>query len=343
MGLQIVWFVIIAIFWTGFFVLEGFDFGVGALHTVVGKTDLERRVAINTIGPFWDGNEVWLIVAGGATFAAFPDWYATWFSALYLALVLVLFGLIIRGVSFEFRGKIQTPRWKSTWSAALTTGSIILPVLFGIALGDLLYGLPIDSNGEFTGSFWSLLTPYGIWVGDHPPLAHSVARIDVPRAAHDGDRARPSSQAHDALRARRHRHGRRVHDLDPGPFGPRRHPWAAAGHPGHRDRRRSVGRARSPRRLGVHRDCDRDRADHRLDLRRPLSERDGLEHERGEQPHRVERRVGQLRVEGHDDRRGRDLSDRARLPALELPRVPPADREPSRPHPPPPKQSQETT
>jgi cytochrome d ubiquinol oxidase subunit II len=165
MGLQIVWFVIIAIFWTGFFVLEGFDFGVGALHTVVGKTDLERRVAINTIGPFWDGNEVWLIVAGGATFAAFPDWYATWFSALYLALVLVLFGLIIRGVSFEFRGKIQTPRWKSTWSAALTTGSIILPVLFGIALGDLLYGLPIDSNGEFTGSFWSLLTPYGIWVG----------------------------------------------------------------------------------------------------------------------------------------------------------------------------------
>jgi cytochrome bd ubiquinol oxidase subunit II len=165
MGLQIVWFVIITIFWTGFFVLEGFDFGVGALHTVVGKTDLERRVAINTIGPFWDGNEVWLIVAGGATFAAFPDWYATWFSALYLALVLVLFGLIIRGVSFEFRGKIQTPRWKTTWSTALTVGSIMLPVLFGIALGDLLYGLPIDSSGEFTGSFWSLFTPYGVWVG----------------------------------------------------------------------------------------------------------------------------------------------------------------------------------
>ena len=129
MGLQIVWYVIIAIFWTGFFVLEGFDFGVGALHSVVGKTDLERRVAINTIGPFWDGNEVWLIVAGGATFAAFPAWYATWFSALYLALVLVLFGLIIRGVSFEYRGKIETPRWKTTWSTALTVGSLMLPVL----------------------------------------------------------------------------------------------------------------------------------------------------------------------------------------------------------------------
>ncbi len=165
MGLQIVWFVIIAFFWTGFFVLEGFDFGVGALHTVVGKTDLERRVAINTIGPFWDGNEVWLIVAGAATFAAFPDWYATWFSALYLALVLVLFALIIRGISFEYRGRIQTARWKATWSVALTVGSLLLPLLFGIALGDLLYGLPIDSSGEYTGNFFDLLTPYGIWVG----------------------------------------------------------------------------------------------------------------------------------------------------------------------------------
>ena len=102
--------------------------------------------------------------------------------------MLVLFGLIIRGVSFEFRGKIQTPRWKNTWSAALTIGSIILPVLFGIALGDLLYGLPIDSSGEFTGSFWSLFTPYGIWVGHHSSLAHPVARVDVPRAPHDRDR-----------------------------------------------------------------------------------------------------------------------------------------------------------
>ena len=123
MGLQVFWFIIIAFFWTGFFILEGFDLGVGALHMVVGKTDLERRVAINSIGPFWDGNEVWLIVAGAATFAAFPAWYASMFSALYLAMMLVLLALIIRGVSFEYRGKIDQPRWRATWDWTLTIGS----------------------------------------------------------------------------------------------------------------------------------------------------------------------------------------------------------------------------
>jgi cytochrome bd-type quinol oxidase subunit 2 len=163
--METVWFGVVAVFWTGFLVLEGFDFGVGALHMVVGRTDTERRVAINTIGPFWDGNEVWLVVAGASIFAAFPSWYATWFSALYLALMLVLIALIMRGVSFEFRGKVDSPAWKRTWSWALTIGSLLLPVLFGIALGDLLVGLPIDQDGEYTGSFVDLLTPYGIWVG----------------------------------------------------------------------------------------------------------------------------------------------------------------------------------
>jgi len=165
MTLPNVWFVIVAFFWTGFFVLEGFDFGVGGLHTVVGRTDVERRVAINTIGPVWDGNEVWLVVAGAAMFAAFPPWYATWFSALYLALWVVLAALIIRGVSFEFRGKFDTPGWRSTWSWTLTVGSVVAPFLFGVALGDLLVGLPIDAAGNFTGSFLDLLTPYGLWVG----------------------------------------------------------------------------------------------------------------------------------------------------------------------------------
>ncbi len=165
MDLSTVWFVIVAVFWTGFFVLEGFDFGVGVLHRVVGRTDLERRVAINTIGPLWDGNEVWLIVAGASMFAAFPAWYATWFSALYLALVLLLAALIVRGVSFEFRGKSQDPRWRSTWSGTLTAGSVVAPLLIGVGLGDLLAGLPIDSQGEFTGSFWDLLTPYALLVG----------------------------------------------------------------------------------------------------------------------------------------------------------------------------------
>ena len=165
MDLQVVWFVIVGIFWTGFFVLEGFDFGVGALHRFVGRDDLERRVAINSIGPLWDGNEVWLIVAGAAMFAAFPAWYATWFSALYLALVLVLVALIIRGVSFEFRGQSRSPRWRASWSMTLTIGSVLAPLLIGVGLGDLLVGLPVDESGDFTGSFWNLLTPYGLVMG----------------------------------------------------------------------------------------------------------------------------------------------------------------------------------
>ena len=149
MGLQVFWFIIIAVFWTGFFVLEGFDFGVGALHMVVGKTDLERRVAINTIGPFWDGNEVWLIVAGAAIFAAFPVWYATWFSALYLALMLVLARPHrARACRSSTAARSSSPRWRRTWSWTLTIGSALLPVLFGIALGDLLDGLPIDQSGR---------------------------------------------------------------------------------------------------------------------------------------------------------------------------------------------------
>ncbi len=165
MTLSTVWFVIVAFFWTGFFILEGFDFGVGALHQVVGRTDLQRRVAINTIGPVWDGNEVWLIVAGASMFAAFPGWYATWFSALYLALWLLLAALIVRGVSFEFRGKSDHPGWRATWSWTLTIGSVLAPLLFGVALGDLLAGLPVDADGNFTGSFADLLTPYGLFFG----------------------------------------------------------------------------------------------------------------------------------------------------------------------------------
>ena len=145
--------------------LEGFDFGVGMLHKVVGRTEAERRVAIDSIGPLWDGNEVWLIVGGAAIFAAFPAWYATWFSAGYLALMLLLVALIIRGVSFEWRGKVDADRWRGTWSWTLTIGSALIPLVLGIALGDLLAGLPIDDEEQFTGSFWDLFTPYGVWMG----------------------------------------------------------------------------------------------------------------------------------------------------------------------------------
>jgi cytochrome d ubiquinol oxidase subunit II len=165
MNLPDLWFVIIALLWTGFLVLEGFDFGVGMLQQVLPRSEAERRVAINSIGPFWDGNEVWLIVGGAAIFAAFPAWYATWLSASYLAVVLLLVALILRGVSFEFRGKVQSDRWRRTWTGSLAGGSLVAPLVVGIALGDLVAGLPIGSNQEYTGNFWNLFTPYGVWTG----------------------------------------------------------------------------------------------------------------------------------------------------------------------------------
>src|SRR5271166_3716844 len=154
MQLHTIWFIIVSVFWIGFFVLEGFDFGVGALHAVLGKTENERRVAINTIGPWWDGNEVWLIVAGASMFAAFPTWYAAMFSGLYLALVVLLVALFGRGVSFEWRGKRDDARWRDGWSWALTIGSALIPLLVGVGLGDLLVGLPLNQSHDYTGNFF---------------------------------------------------------------------------------------------------------------------------------------------------------------------------------------------
>ena len=159
------WFILITLLWTGFFVLEGFDLGVGMLHGIVGRDEAGRRTVINTIGPLWDGNEVWLIVAGAAIFAAFPGWYATWFSALYLALVLLLAALMARGTSFEFRGKRDSAAWRRMWDGLLTGGSLLVPLLVGIALGDLLAGLPIDKSQNYTGTFWDLFQPYAVYTG----------------------------------------------------------------------------------------------------------------------------------------------------------------------------------
>jgi cytochrome d ubiquinol oxidase subunit II len=159
------WFVIVAFFWVGFFVLEGFDFGVGMLHSFVARDEVERRIAVNTIGPTWDGNEVWLIVAGAATFAAFPLWYSTMFSAFYLAVLIILLALIARGVSFEYRGKLDDPRWGTAWKWAMTLGSLLIPLLIGLALGDLLHGLPINKDHVYTGSFWGLFVAYGVYTG----------------------------------------------------------------------------------------------------------------------------------------------------------------------------------
>ncbi|HET7690685.1 MAG TPA: cytochrome d ubiquinol oxidase subunit II [Nocardioidaceae bacterium] len=165
MELTTVWFALIAILWMGYFALEGFDFGVGILMPFLARSDVERRVLINTIGPVWDGNEVWLLVAGGATFAAFPEWYATLFSGFYLPLLLILLALIVRGVAFEYRAKHDTDRWRAGWDQAIFWGSLVPAVLWGVAFGNILRGVPIDAEGEYVGGFFNLLNAYALLGG----------------------------------------------------------------------------------------------------------------------------------------------------------------------------------
>jgi cytochrome d ubiquinol oxidase subunit II len=165
MALTDIWFLLIAVLWTGYFVLDGFDFGVGMLLPAVGRTETDRRVAINTIGPVWDGNEVWLLVAGGATFAAFPEWYASLFSGFYLVLLLILVALILRGVAFEFRDKIDSARWRRNWDIAIVGSSALPALLWGVAFANIVQGVPLDANHEFTGSLVTLLNPYALLGG----------------------------------------------------------------------------------------------------------------------------------------------------------------------------------
>ena len=165
MELTTVWFALIAVLWMGYFALEGFDFGVGMLLPVLSKSDTERRVMINTIGPVWDGNEVWLLVAGGATFAAFPEWYATLFSGFYLPLLLILVALIVRGLAFEYRAKRDDDGWRGRWDAAIIIGSWVPAVLWGVAFANILRGVPIDADHEYVGGFFNLLGPYALLGG----------------------------------------------------------------------------------------------------------------------------------------------------------------------------------
>lgn len=162
MDLNILWFALVTVLFIGFFFLEGFDYGVGMLIPVVGKNDKERRVVLNTIGPFWDGNEVWLLTAGGAIFAAFPNWYATLFSGFYLALFLVLLMLIIRCVGIEFRSKMESQTWRNTWDMLIAVSSLLSALLWGVAVSNLMTGVPIDGNMQFTGTFFTLLTPFSV-------------------------------------------------------------------------------------------------------------------------------------------------------------------------------------
>jgi cytochrome bd ubiquinol oxidase subunit II len=165
MDLNTLWFILIGVLFIGFFVLEGFDYGVGILVPFLGKDDDERRVIINTIGPLWDGNEVWVIAAGAAMFGAFPHWYATMFSGFYLALVLMLVGLIVRGVALEFRSKDENPAWRETWDWLIFAGSLIPALLWGVALANIVKGVPIDASKNYVGGFFNLLNPYALLGG----------------------------------------------------------------------------------------------------------------------------------------------------------------------------------
>ena len=164
-GLEQLWFTLIGVLWLGYFFLEGFDFGVGTLLPFVSKDDLDRRVVINTIGPVWDGNEVWLLTAGGATFAAFPLWYATVFSGFYLALFLVLAALIFRGMAFELRHKRDDAKWARWWDRAIFFGSALPALLWGVAFADFVHGVPIAANASWTGNFFDLVKPYALLGG----------------------------------------------------------------------------------------------------------------------------------------------------------------------------------
>jgi cytochrome d ubiquinol oxidase subunit II len=169
MDLQTIWIGLIAVLWIGYFVLEGFDFGVGILLRAIGKNEAERRAIVTTLGPLWDGNEVWVLVAGGATFAAFPEWYATLFSGFYLPLLLILVGLILRGVAFEYRSKNAGTAWRGRWDIAIAVGSFIPALLWGVAFANIVRGVPLATsdlgNIEYVGGFWNLLNPYALLGG----------------------------------------------------------------------------------------------------------------------------------------------------------------------------------
>ena len=171
---QIIWFVLWGVLWAGYFVLDGFDLGAGMLLPCVAKNETERRIVYQAIGPFWDGNEVWLITAGGATFAAFPKTYAVMFSSLYTALYLLLFALIIRGVAIEFRGKVESPGWRKFWDFLFWIGSLVPALILGVAFANIFKGIPIDRDGIFQGTFFSLLNPYALLGGVLFILAFAV-------------------------------------------------------------------------------------------------------------------------------------------------------------------------
>ena len=196
MTLQTTWFLLITVLWVGYFILEGFDFGVGMLLPFVSKNEADRRAVLTTLGPVWDGNEVWLLVAGGATFAAFPEWYATLFSGFYLPLFLILVSLIVRGVAFEYRSKYGKAQWRQRWDIAIFISSAIPALLWGVAFANIVRGVPIkelDGNLEYVGGFFNLLNPYALLGGVVTLsvfLTHGAVFLSLKTAGSIRDRAR---------------------------------------------------------------------------------------------------------------------------------------------------------
>lgn len=164
MDLNTLWFILVGVLFSGYAILDGFDLGVGILH-LLARNDSERRVNLNAIGPVWDGNEVWLVTGGGALFAAFPDVYATAFSGFYVAFMLLLFGLIFRAVAIDFRSKVENKTWRRLWDWGFSMGSLLSSFIIGVAMGNIAWGVPLDSHGEFAGSFLGMLHPYAILMG----------------------------------------------------------------------------------------------------------------------------------------------------------------------------------
>lgn len=165
MQLNEIWFLIVGVLFIGYFILDGFDFGVGIALPFLGKDDTDRRVLINAIGPVWDMNETWVLVAGASLFAAFPDWYASLFAGFYLPLLLILLALIARGVSFEYRGKGETARWRKTFDNMIFIGSVVPALLWGVAFANIVQGVPLDAKHNYTGDLFTLLNPYGLLGG----------------------------------------------------------------------------------------------------------------------------------------------------------------------------------
>ena len=332
MDLATIWFVLIAVLWSGYFLLEGFDFGVGMLLAVLPRDEAERSTMFESIGPVWDGNEVWLVIAGGATFAAFPAWYATMFSGFYLALLLILVLLIVRVVSFEWRERSDSPRWRTTWRWANTVGSVGAPFVWGVALANLVHGVPLSSKGDFTGNVLDLFNAYTVLAGISvvalfalhgarlPDPAHERrACASAPRSRRDGSRCRPRSSSRPSWPATVAVAIDR-NDRDALPH------RAARGDRRGRARGRRRARARAPQRLGLRRLRGGRGGLGGDGVHGPVSARARLAPGLRQQPDDLRRGRRPLRAERHHGRGGDLRPDRAALPGLDLPRLPRAPR-----------------